>query len=161
MGQLIFWISIMILMIVLEVCTVQIVSIWFAIGALAALISSFFLPFEIQLIVFVLVSILFLIFTRPLLRKMTKSIVATNIDSQIGCNALVIEDIEQRNNKGRVKLNGVDWNARCESGEEIKAGEIVKVKEISGTTLIIEKNTLDNKSDDDLWGKYNNYEKEK
>ena len=73
-GQLILWAVVFVLTVILELATAQIVSIWFAAGALAAFIASFFLPFEAQLIIFVLVSVLFLVATRPLLNKMKKSI---------------------------------------------------------------------------------------
>ncbi len=156
-GQLILWAVIFVLMLGLELSTAQIVSIWFAAGALAALGASFFLPFELQLVIFVLVSVILLICTRPLLKKMKKSIIATNLQSEIGSKAIVIEDLSIKNNTGRVKLNGVDWNARTTDGSSVKTGESVIVREITGTTLVVEKIAMleDSDTEPDIWSKYN------
>lgn len=156
-GQLILWAVIFVLMLGLELSTAQIVSIWFAAGALAALGASFFLPFELQLVIFVLVSVILLICTRPLLKKMKKSIIATNLQSEIGSKAIVIEDLSIKNNTGRVKFNGVDWNARTIDGSSLKTGEAVIVREITGTTLVVEKVAMleDSDTEPDIWSKYN------
>ena len=156
-GQLILWAVVFVLTVILELATAQIVSIWFAAGALAAFIASFFLPFEAQLIIFVLVSVSFLVATRPLLNKMKKSVIITDIKNEIGSQALVIEDISEKNKTGRARLNGVDWNARTIDGSCVNAGEPVIVRDITGTTLIIEKVAVfdDPDAEMDIWSKYN------
>ncbi len=151
-----FWLAVLIVSVILEAVTMQLVSAWFIIGAVAALICSFFLPFPFQVAVFAIVSALLFAFCRPLLKKLIHSVIPTNADRDIGKKALVIEDVSEKTGKGRVKLDGIDWNARSVDGSFIETGAAVEVKEISGTTLVVEKCLLlDEKNEEaEIWKKY-------
>lgn len=154
-NQLIFWAVVFVISAVAEAVTMQLVSIWFAIGAIAAFISAFFLPFGFQLTVFVAVSLLCLIASRPLIKKlMVKTVIPTNIDREIGCRAIVIEQIDGRTKNGRVRLNGVDWNAYTEDGSVINKDEPVVVKQITGTSVLVEKCFDPENGENELWSRY-------
>jgi membrane protein implicated in regulation of membrane protease activity len=140
------WLIVAVLLAVVEGLTLSLTTIWFALGALAAWIFkllNFSLP--VQLTVFVLVSGLLLIFTRPIIKKYLKSgRVKTNAEELIGMNALVTETINNINAEGKVKVKGQIWTARSNSGEIINKDEIVKVIKIEGVKLIVEKSQEDN-----------------
>lgn len=137
----IFWIIALVFFGVLEAATVQLVSIWFMGGAAAAyLTASFGFDYTAQITVFVLVSAVLLLLTRPLVKKrLEKTKTATNADSLIGKETLVTDDISNINEKGSVKIGGVIWAARSLSGEDIPAGQTVTVEKIEGVKLIVSK----------------------
>lgn len=151
-----FWLAVLIISFILEIATMQLVSAWFIVGAVAALIVSFFLPFPVQVAVFAVISALLFAFCRPMLKKLVHAMIPTNADRDIGKKAMVIEDVNEKTGKGRVKLDGIDWNARSVDGSFIEVGTAVEVKEISGTTLIVEKCLLlDDKNEEaEIWKKY-------
>lgn len=139
--DVVIWLAIAAVMIIVEIVTLGLTSIWFAGGALAAAGISFFNGgWLLQLIVFAVVSLVLLIFTRPLAQKhLMKDTERTNVDGLIGEKAYVIEDIDNLQSKGAVRLKGLEWTARSESGEQIDMGDEVIVKSISGVKLIVEK----------------------
>ncbi|MBE6853972.1 MAG: NfeD family protein [Ruminococcus sp.] len=142
--EMILWAIVLIAAVLLEVGTMQLISIWFAVGALAAFIASFFLPFGYQLVIFIIATAIMLIVTRPLIRKIRPLAVPTNHDRDIGETAVVIEEINSAQNTGRVKLKGVDWSALSIDGSVISEGETVIIRKISGAHLEVEKkNTID------------------
>ena len=114
-------------------------TIWFALGAFVASIVSIFTDnFLVQLTIFVVVSVISLVYTKPLFNKyISKKIVRTNAESLIGDRAVVTVAIE-RNKRGRVDVTGQDWAATTRDGEEIKVGQEVLVVGISGVALIVE-----------------------
>lgn len=135
------WAIAFVFFIVCELATATaLVSIWLGFGALAAMFFAIGgCSFTVQLVVFVVASVLLLIFTRPLVKKVQGKTVHTNYELDIGKTAVVTEDINNALSVGRVKLNGVNWDARSEDDMEISAGSIVTVKEISGSKLIVSK----------------------
>lgn len=138
----IFWLVAVIVLGVLEAATVGLVSIWFALGALAALISSLFGgPLWLQLLLFFAVTAATLFFTRPLAKKYFNKAdhKPTNSDMVIGKEAYVTEEINNLSGTGAVKCLGKEWSARSESGEIIPQGEIVTAVEIEGVKLIVRK----------------------
>ncbi len=138
----IFWLIAVIVLGVLEAATVGLVSIWFALGALAALISSLFGgPLWLQLLLFFVVTAVTLVFTRPLAKKYFNKAdhKATNSDMALGKDAYVTEEIDNLSGKGAVKCLGKEWSARSESGEIISQGEIVTPVQIEGVKLIVRK----------------------
>ncbi len=139
--MMIIWIALAAVFAVVEACTVQLVSIWFTIGALAALIAETLGAKEAtQLIIFVVVSVIALILTRPFVKKFSSSkIQPTNADMHIGQDAIVTQDINNTEATGTAKVKGVEWTARSADGSEIPTGEIVKVKAIEGVKLIVER----------------------
>ena len=137
----ILWFILLIGFIVLEIATTQFICIWFAGGALAALICALCnLSTTIQTVVFVLVSALLLVFTKQFVDKLkSKDKTKTNADALIGESAVVIEDISNIDAKGSVKLRGIEWSARSSDGSVIPSDSYVTIKEIDGVKLIVDK----------------------
>ncbi len=136
----IFWLVAVIVLGVIEAATVNLVTIWFALGALAALISSVFNgPLWLQLLLFLAVTALTLVITRPLLKKYfnKNSHKPTNADMAIGKQSVVIEAVDNVSGSGAVKCMGKDWSARSENGQAIPVGTIVTVVKIEGVKLIV------------------------
>ena len=146
----VLWLALIILFVVLEASTVQLVSIWLAAGSLAALIPAmlgsiyFFgfrsLPLVVQVIVFGAVSAVCLVFTRPFVKRvLAVKKVNTNADRTIGEIGLVTETIDSTLESGRVMVDGLSWKARTSDNTVLEAGTRVQVKEIHGVTLTVEK----------------------
>ncbi len=133
------WLILMISCMVLEFSTVNLTSIWFALGALAALISSLFgAPVWLQVVWFFAVSILTLVITRPLAKKyLNGKTQATNADMVIGEICVVMEPISNLSETGAVKVGGKIWTARSEDGTVFAPGERVKAVRIEGVKLIV------------------------
>ena len=117
------------------------VSIWFMGGAAVAfIVASFGFDMKAQITVFVLVSAVLLLITRPLVKKrLEQNKVATNADSLVGKETIVTNGISNLNETGSVKIGGVEWAARSLNGENIPAGETVKIEKIEGVKLIVSK----------------------
>jgi membrane protein implicated in regulation of membrane protease activity len=135
------WFAVIILTAVLEAATVGLTSIWFSLGALVALIAATVgLPVWVQVVLFLLVSVICLIYTRPLVKNVLKlKSEPTNADRVIGCDAVVIDNIDNMEGKGLVKVKGQAWSARSEDDSAIRRGEQVNVKRIDGVKLIVAK----------------------
>jgi len=137
-----FWLVAMVVLLAVEAAVPGLVSIWFAVGALAALLSSLFgAPLWLQLLWFVVVSVLALWLTRPLVKKYVNSRVQpTNADSLIGRDCVVTEEIDNIRGLGAVKVRGQVWTARTGSDDEKAAvGDVVRVLRIEGVKLIVKK----------------------
>ncbi len=134
------WLGLLIAFAVAEAATVGLVSIWFAAGALAALLSTFFTTnIWLQIFLFFLVSAVTLALVRPLTKKyLTPQQVATNADRVIGREAVVTEAIDDLNATGAVRAAGVEWTARTGTDVTVPAGATVKVLRIDGVKLIVE-----------------------
>lgn len=134
-----FWLLLAIVLGVIEAVTIQLVAIWPAIGALAAIIpASLKASFIVQLTVFLVVTIILLAVTRPLLKKYIKpSRQATNADRVIGEVGLVTTTIDNITGEGRVTVLGLDWSAKSQNGEKIRENTYVKVLQIQGVKLIV------------------------
>ena len=135
----IVWLALMIVFVVLEAATVQLISTWFAAGALAAMIVNLLgAPLWLQVTVFFTVSIVLLILLWPMARKHIKAkAVATNTDALIGRICPVTEAIDPVEG-GRVKIGDVTWSARSEQGDTIPVGALVKVLRIQGAKVFVE-----------------------
>lgn len=137
-----FWLGVLIVSVIVEVLTAQLVSIWFAAGAFGAFLAAIFGVTElwVQIVIFVALSALTLILTRPLVRKLTKqSIQPTNADMVLGKTGVVTETIDNISAVGEVKVGGAIWTARSVDDLIIEKGERVTVLEISGVKLIVKK----------------------
>jgi membrane protein implicated in regulation of membrane protease activity len=132
----IFWLIAAIGFLVLEGMTFSMVSIWFAAGSAAALLSCLFWPsFRVQAVV---VSILCLAAFKPLADKLRRKHTPTNGDRSLGREAKVLTPVSA-GKTGRVRLDGVDWNARCATpGDALEPGQTCRVTEIHSTLLIVE-----------------------
>lgn len=148
-GMIIVWIVVFVAALIVEAASFALVSIWFAAGALGALIAaSLGANVTVQLIVFAVLAGLLLLFTRPLLKKLfPNKFIPTNSELEVGKTAVVIEDIDNASGKGRVRLGGVDWAAVSEKGENIPEGEIVTVKEVRSSKLVVERNLTNTNSE--------------
>lgn len=137
MGFTILWLVLIVAFIVIEAATMSFVSIWFAVGSLFSLIVSLFnVQFGIQFLVFVVVSALSLVvFMKPLKNKLSKRVIPTNADSNIGRIAMVISQAEG-SHLARVRIDGVDWNARCT--QPLVVGAECRIISITGATLNVE-----------------------
>lgn len=134
------WLGILAVMVVAEILTTQLVSVWFAIGALASFLVALAGVEEIwiQIIVFVVVSALALAVTRPLVRKIVnRKAVPTNADMVIGQTGVVIDRIDNIAETGLVKVGGSVWTARTQDGSVIEKNENVTVQEIRGVKLLV------------------------
>ncbi|MDE5771901.1 MAG: NfeD family protein [Ruminococcus sp.] len=138
--EVIFWAGAFILFIIAEVMTVQLVSVWLAVGAFVTMLATYFIgeiSFVGQLFIFIAVSSVLLAITFPLMKKQRKKgYIPTNSELEKGKQAVVIEEINTMMGTGRVTLNGVDWKAV--SDEIIPINSIVKVISVQGAKLTVE-----------------------
>lgn len=133
------WLGVLVLMVVVEIMTTQLVSTWFAVGAFGAFLAALFGgELWVQIVVFTVVSAIALIITRPLVKKLTKNkTVPTNADMVIGKTGIVTEKIDNIAETGLVKAGGSVWTARSGDNTVIETGERVTVLEIKGVKLIV------------------------
>lgn len=137
----IIWLALFVVLIVFEAVTTGLFTIWFAGGALIALLVSLFLDmWVVQMVVFLIVSFLLLYFMRPVaMRKFNAKRLKTNVEDIAGREAKVTELIDNLNASGTAILNGLEWSARSfEDSVTIPAGERVLVREVRGVKLIVE-----------------------
>lgn len=136
-----FWLLFAIALGLLEAMTVDLIAIWFAAGALVAIIPAMLmLPFFIQLLTFLVVALITLAFTRPIVKDVLKvKRTRTNADSIIGMVGVVQEQIDNLEERGRVRVNGLDWSARSDDGAPIDVSERVLIKQIEGVKVIVER----------------------
>lgn len=135
-----FWLIISGLCLVIESFTVGFFIFWFGIGALIALISSLFITnIIIQSSIFIIMSSILLILTKPLVKKFIKNVdrTPTNIHSLIGKEGIVLENINQLNSTGKVRVNGELWSAI--SNEDIEKNSKIRVISVNGVKLKVEK----------------------
>jgi len=139
------WIAAAVVFAVIEAATAQILTLWFCIGAVGAIIANALGASPVvQSIVFAAVSLLTLIVARPYLRRFTRTKVQpTNLDMCIGQTAVVTEEIDNLAGKGQAKIRGSLWTARAADGSVIPAGTTVTVQRIEGVKLIVSPGTAD------------------
>ena len=135
------WIAAIVIFVIIELLTPQMVSIWFAAAAAAGLIALLAgAPLWLQLLLFVLVSLILVVLTRPIYKKyFIKKVIPTNYDALIGKEAVVTESIDNISAKGQVQIMGQIWSARAEGDETIDVNEKVLVEKIEGVKLIVKK----------------------
>lgn len=139
--EMIFWLVLFVVLLVVEIATMGLTTIWFAGGALIAFIAAYIhLGIGLQIVLFLAVSILLLVLTRPIAVKyFNQEREKTNVDSLIGQSAVVKEEINTIKATGRVEVNGMEWSAKTEHTEIIEVNTIVSIKGIQGVKLIVEK----------------------
>ena len=139
------WLVIAVVLGIFEAATVALVSIWFAIGAVAAMVPAYFnAPFWVQILVFILVSALCFVFTRPFFKKIIRvNKQPTNGDRLVGQEGVATDDIENIECRGKVFISGLTWSARSETGELIPQGAVVTVKKIEGATLVVKRKNFE------------------
>ena len=135
----ILWIILAAAFLCAELATVALVSLWFVVGALAALVVCLLgVELWLQVLTFGLVSMGMLLLLRPFLRRFVDPHkVRTNVDAVIGKEGVVTEAIDNLLAVGTVKLDGLPWTARSEDGREIPEGTVVSVRSVEGVKLIV------------------------
>lgn len=135
----ILWLALLVLFLAAEAATVTITSLWFAAGALAALVVSLLgggIWFQVS--VFLVTSAILLTALRPLVRKfLTPKVTPTNVDSVIGSSGLVTASIHNVEARGQVKLGAMVWTARSSSGDPIAEGTLVRVDRVEGVKVFV------------------------
>lgn len=137
-----YWLLIFVVLLVIEILTMGLTTIWFAGGALAAfLVGIAGLGMVAQVVVFIIVSLVLLFLTRPIaVRFFNKDREKTNVESLIGQQAVVTEDIDTLQAKGVVVVNGLEWSAKTsEPNGFIPKDTVVVIEEIQGVKLIVRK----------------------
>lgn len=135
------WLIVLVVLVVIELLTMGLTTVWFAGGALMATIASLVhTPVVIQIILFLVTSALLLYFTRPVAVKyFNKDRVRTNAESLVGRQAIVISEIDNLQGIGQVNVGGMEWSARTRlDGVTLPVGAVVIVFAIDGVKLIVE-----------------------
>ena len=152
MVETMVWLVVLVVLILIEIATLNLTTIWFAGGAIvASIVATMGVSFEIQLIVFIVVSIIILFLLRPsAVKYFNQKRVKTNYESIIWLDAKVIDTVDNNAMKGTAILNGKEWTARAVSDDMIiKAGSKARVVKISGVKLILTINVDD--KEEKLW----------
>lgn len=147
MEEVAFWLILLIICIGIEVATMGLTTIWFAGGALAAIFAAVVgAPIWLQAVIFIVVSLLLLFFTRPVAVKyFNKDRVKTNVESMVGRQAIVISEIDNLQGIGQVTVSGQEWSARsADEKVRIAVGAVVTVVAINGVKLIVREQQLQN-----------------
>lgn len=139
--NLIIWLVIVAVMLIIEIFTMGLTTIWFSIGAVASAIAAALdAPLWIQILLFVVVSLFVMFLVRPFaMRVVNRERMRTNLDAVIGEQAVVQETIDNQKEQGKVVFRGVDWMARSLDNTLIPEGEVVQIEEISGVKLVVKK----------------------
>ena len=135
----ILWLVGLVLFLMAEAATVTVVSLWFAAGALVALVAAMLgAPFWLQGLLFGGVSVALLLLLRPILKKyFTPRLTKTNVDAVIGTQGLVTVPVDNIRATGTVKLSGMEWTARSTSGAPIPEGTLVRVDKVEGVKVLV------------------------
>lgn len=135
-----FWLVLLVVFLIAgAACPIHLVSIWFALGALVALLcAALSAPVWLQITLFVVVSGVLLALLWPLAKKFLNSkVTATNVDSVVGSVGRVTTDIDNVEARGQVKLGGMEWTARSTSGDPISVGTEVRVDRVEGVKVYV------------------------
>ncbi|SFR84341.1 NfeD family protein [Anaeromicropila populeti] len=133
------WLIALAVFIIVEIATLGLATVWFACGALAAVVVTLLGGnIYVQLMVFIVVSLASLLTVRPYVaRKFNLKRTKTNVMSLIGQDAKVTEDIDNFAEKGAAMINGLEWTARSETNQVISTGSKVEVVKVEGVKLIV------------------------
>lgn len=138
--DVICWLVLLLIFLVAEAaCPIHLVSLWFAVGSLAALlVAMLYGPIWLQITVFLLVSGVLLVLLWPLVRKyLNPNVTKTNLDAVVGSEGLVTAAIDNLSAVGQVKLGTMEWTARSTSGAPIPAGTVIRVDKIEGVKAFV------------------------
>lgn len=138
--QAVFWLVLFVILLVIEIFTLGLTTIWFAGGALVSwLLALFHVSLPVQVVIFLVVSIVLLVLTRPVaLKYFNQKRERTNAEGLIGQTAVVTETIDSVHSTGVVVVNGVEWSAKTDEPEEIiEKDTLVSIEGIQGVKLIV------------------------
>ena len=135
-----FWLALVVLFTLIEVFTFGLTTIWFALGSLLMVfLSPLPIPLVWQVLLFLVISSVLLVFTRPVaIRKLRVGRAKTNTDALLGAKALVIKDISELD-RGLVRVNGMEWSALPSEGSSIARDSVCVIERIEGVTLYVRK----------------------
>lgn len=135
------WLIIFLVLLVIEIFTLGLTTIWFAIGAVAAFIATLAgAGIIVQVVLFFAVSVITLIATRPIAVKyFSKNTEKTNVEGIIGKNVVITQRIPDMNTTGKASLDGEIWMARSLENEPMEEGELVEIAAVEGVKLIVKK----------------------
>lgn len=135
----IVWLAVVLISVSIELGTVSLTSLWFACGALVAMIASLLhAPLALQVVLFLSVSVALLFLLRPMVKKyLNPRLVRTNVDAIIGTEGIVTGQVDNLKATGSVKLGALEWTARSTSGQIIEPGVRVKVDRIEGVKAYV------------------------
>lgn len=134
------WLILLLVLVFIEIATVGLFTIWFAAGALVAEIAAWLnAPIWLQIVLFILVSVVMLVYTRPFAMKyINKNQTKTNADSLIGKTAVVTKAVDNVRGEGQVVVHGMEWTARAwQDDYRPQVDEVVEIRAISGVKLIV------------------------
>lgn len=139
MSLAIIWLIVLVVCLVVEISTLGLTSIWFAGGALLALLIAMIAgPLWLQVLVFLVTSIVLLIFTRPIAAKyFNKNREKTNVNSKIGKQAIVTVTIDNLKGEGQIVTEGMEWTARSLDSTIIEEGSVVTIEKIEGVKAVV------------------------
>ena len=137
--EAIFWLAAMVVFIAAEAMTVSLVSIWFAAGALGAIIVALLGGgLVLQVTVFLMLAVALLLSLRSIVRKhFTPHVTKTNIDSVISATGIVVTPVNNIAALGQVQINGMEWSARSSDNSHIPAGAMVRVDRVEGVKVFV------------------------
>ena len=141
LNMTVFWLVVLVVLVIIELLTMGLATVWFAGGAfIAAIAALFHAPIVLQVILFLFVSAILLLFTRPLAVKyFNKDRVRTNAESLVGRQAIVISEVDNLQGIGQVNVGGMEWSARTRTdGVKLPVGTVTTVLAINGVKLIVE-----------------------
>ena len=138
------WLALTVILLIVELCTTQLVSVWCALGAgVTTVIVAIFpkIPVPVQVIIFIVSSAVFLLCTKKFVKKFLarNKEQSTNLELYYDKVAVVTEDINNELATGAIKINGLIWTARSENGERIEKDALVIFKKIDGNKAIVER----------------------
>lgn len=141
LNMTLFWLVVLVVLVIIELLTMGLTTVWFAGGALVATIAALLhAPLFLQIILFLIVSVVLLFSTRPLAVKyFNKDRIRTNAESLVGRQAIVISEIDNLQGIGQVNVGGMEWSARTRvDGVRLPVGTVVTILAINGVKLIVE-----------------------
>lgn len=141
MTMTVLWLIVVAVMLVIEIFTMGLTTIWFSIGAVAAAVASgFSAPVWLRIVLFAAVSVLVMLLVRPFAMKvMDSGKMKTNLDEIAGQKVRVLEEINNSEGTGKVMYRGVEWMARSVDDAVMAKDSIVTVQSISGVKLMVTK----------------------
>lgn len=135
------WLLVFVILIGIEVATMSLTTIWFAIGAIGGLFASLAgADTTVQIVIFLMISLVILYFYRPLaLKYVNTRLTKTNVDDLVGKEGRITEKVDNLSQSGRMVVNGMDWSARTENDElVIEPDTVVRIVKVVGVKLIVE-----------------------
>ena len=139
-----WYLALFFILLVVELSSYNLTTVWIALGALFTSVYAYFFPEQIviQMILLFVLSIVFIVLTKPLIQKLKYAKEKTNADRLIGMEGIVLEQIQPVKGTGQVKVSGQIWSAKSSDGNEIAVGEIIKIKNIEGVKLVVDREEL-------------------